>query len=171
MTTNCKRCGFEGVYWNQFSATGKWILYENASSNKHFCQDGNLKTVKCKYCPADDLHWAEEVNPATKEKKAVLTESYGLPHSCDERIAFVAKEKQDKKDKYEAIKKQIAAEPNGPCKKCNGRGMKTLGCGITCDCCHGYGHFSEHTREAILAFQRRLIWPNMKDNIYKRKSY
>lgn len=90
VTTKCKRCGFEGVHWNQASVTKKWILYENVSGSKHLCQDEKLKAVKCKYCRADDLHWAEEVNRATKEKKAVLTESYGLPHSCDERISFTA---------------------------------------------------------------------------------
>ncbi len=164
-TTKCKRCNFEGVYWSQSSVTKKWIMYDNVSGKKHFCQDGNLKFVKCKYCPADNLHWAEEIDPNTQDKRAVLTESYGLPHSCDERIAFVAKAKQDKKDKYAAEKVRVAAEPNGPCTKCKGVGMLYEPIATTCDCCRGYGQFSDYTRTGMLTLMRHKLWPHMLNNL------
>src|SRR5689334_202682 len=99
--TKCKRCNAENVFWTQNNANGKWQLCDATNGSQHHCDDGKLKAVKCKYCTANDLHWAEDVNPHTHEKKMVLMESYGLQHACDERIAFLAKEKQDKKDKYE----------------------------------------------------------------------
>lgn len=171
-TTKCKRCGFEGVYWNQSSATGKWILYEKNTYNKHFCQDDKLKAVKCKYCRADDLHWAEEVDPNTQLKKAVLTESYGLPHSCDERISFAAKEKQGKKDRYSAEKERVAAMPDGLCTQCRGTGLMTDGNKSYCSSCRGYGSFSDQGRKWILASMRRELWPGMKeDGKFNRKGY
>jgi hypothetical protein len=171
--TKCKRCNAENVYWIQ-SAYGKWILQDNTTQQQHHCEDGMLKAVKCKYCNADDLHWAEEINPLSKEKKHVLTESYGLPHACDERIKQLAKEKQEKADKYEAEKKRVAAVPEGKCISCNGTGNNIgslSGYGL-CTHCRGMGRFDERTRPRILAIARQQIWPNMKDNYgYHKRRY
>ena len=168
--TVCKRCNAEGVYWER-SLTGKWTLFEESTAKRHFCQDEKLKAIKCKYCSSADLHWAEEVDPITQNKKMVLTESYGLPHACDERIAFVAKEKKEKKDKYEAEKTRIMNVPDGICSACRGTGyshnatQNILG---TCGNCIGFGSFSERNRKAMLANVRLKIWPNMRDNYYNK---
>jgi len=154
----------KNVYWTQ-NSSGKWQLMDERG-NPHHCDDGKLKAVKCKYCPADDLHWAEDINPQTQVKKMVLTESYGLQHACDERITFLAKEKQEKKDKYESEKKRVAAHPDGICPSCNGGGYDTqkgLSAYTLCGTCHGQGSFSERTRKQMLADERRKIWPNMQE--------
>jgi hypothetical protein len=167
LSTKCKRCNAANVYWER-SITGKWTLFCEQTNQKHFCEDGKLKAVKCKYCSADDLHWAEDVDPITKQKKAVLTESYGLPHACDERIFFLAKEKQDKKDKYDAEKKRVAAELNGVCSKCRGSGYGQHNSSVApfgfCESCYGHRCFSDSTRKAILATARKSIWPHMNDH-------
>lgn len=165
--TSCKRCDAKNVYWSQ-GAYGKWVLHDQ-EGGQHKCQDDKLKAVKCKYCPANDLHWAEEINPDTKETKHVLTESYGLPHACDERIATLAKEKQEKKDKYEAEKKRVAALPNGPCIPCKATGNDLSPIGLRtgyglCKDCKGHRHIDDRSRANMLAAMRREIWPNMKDN-------
>lgn len=165
MSTKCKRCNAENVFWER-SITGKWTLFEEATNKKHFCQDDKLKAVKCKYCSSSDLHWAEDTDPVSQQKKMVLMESYGLPHACDERIAFVAKEKQDKKDKYEAVKKRVNAHADGLCSVCSGVGhsrdstKNELG---VCATCLGFGSFSDRNRKSILATMRRRIWPQMQD--------
>jgi len=165
MSTRCKRCGAEKVYWEK-SINGKWTLFDENTARKHFCADNELKAVKCKYCTSSDLHWAEEVDPISKGKKMVLTESYGLPHACDERIAFMAKEKQNKKDKYEAEKKRINEHPDGTCPVCKGSGYSSdpskNSMGV-CGCCVGTGSFSYFTRKNQLALIRYRIWPNMRD--------
>ena len=164
--TKCKRCDADNVYWTQ-NAIGKWTLL-NSDNVQHHCDDGKLKAVKCKYCSADDLHWGEElVQGGGGVKRAVLTESYGLPHACDERIAFLAKEKQDKKDKYEAEKKRINAIPdNKPCESCNASGYNFNSQLISNRCvhCFGYGRFSPTTKKDMLAHVRRQIWPNMHES-------
>ena len=167
--SNCKRCDASDLCWAQ-NAMGKWILLTK-DGKPHHCDDGKIKAVKCKYCSANDLYWAEELNTHTKEKKAVLTESYGLPHACDERLAFLAKEKQDKKDKYEAEKKRLTSIPDGSCEPCKGTGnnlASTTGFGL-CSNCHGLGRFSERNKKAMLAEMRRKIWPNMQENYYARR--
>lgn len=164
--TTCKRCDAKNVFWCQ-NANGRWHLVDDLGK-QHFCDDGKIKAVKCKYCNANDLHWAEDINPHTQQKKMVLTESYGLPHACDERLAFLAKEKQDKKDKYEAEKKRVHAHPDGKCTLCNGTGndlSSKTGYGL-CVNCHGQGSFNERNRKQMLADERRKIWPNMTD--YRR---
>jgi hypothetical protein len=161
--TKCKRCDIEGVFWTQ-NANGKWQLLDSKSGAPHFCDDGKLKAVKCKYCNADDLHWAEDVNPLTHEKKMVLMESYGLQHACDERINFLAKEKQAKKDRYEAEKKRVNAHPDGVCTTCKGTGYTNgsqPGARAICEGCHGYTNFTERTRKGMLSAVRQKIWPNM----------
>ena len=166
--TKCKRCDAENMFWSQ-NSNGKWQL-KDERGNMHHCDDGKLKAVKCKYCNAADLHWAEEVNPHTQDKKAVLTESYGLPHACDERLAFLAKEKQDKKDKYEAEKTRVNAHPEGRCTPCNGTGNNLAnpnGYGL-CTNCHGHGSFTERTKKAMLASTRQKIWPNMQSTYGKK---
>lgn len=174
--TKCKRCDANNVYWSQGSY-GKWTLY-NQDGGKHTCDDGKLKDVKCKYCSANDLHWAEEVNPDTKEKRHVLTESYGLPHACDERIATLAKEKKERSDKYEAEKKRVNEHPEGKCAPCNGTGNDLSKVGLSrgyglCTNCHGHGRFDVYTRKHMLASVRQQIWPNMKDNYnsYRRRRW
>lgn len=168
-TTKCKRCDAENVFWMQ-NANGKWQLCEERTGTPHYCDDGKLKAVKCKYCPANDLHWAEEIDPITKHKKMVLTESFGLPHACDERIAFIAKEKKDKKDKYEAEKKRINEHPEGKCPTCKGTGNNTtsqISVSWHCANCYGWGSFSPNTKKSIIAASRDKIWPNMP--LFKRK--
>ena len=171
--TKCKRCDTTNVYWSQGS-NGRWQLQDATTGKPHYCEDGKLKAVKCKYCNSDDLHWAEEINPQTQEKKMVLTESYGLPHACDERIAILAKEKQDKKDKYEAEKKRVAAHPDGPCTACKGtgytNGTQPGGYGI-CTNCNGHAVFTERTRKGMLASMRQKIWPNMQPFSYHRRRW
>lgn len=160
--TNCKRCDTADLLWSQGSS-GKWVL-KDKNGEQHHCDDGKIKSVKCKYCNADDLYWAEELNPVTKEKKAILTESYGLPHACDERMAMIAKEKQDKKDKYEAEKKRINAIADGPCEPCKGTGNAiVLGSYTLCTNCSGYARFNQANRKIMLSHLRRKIWPNMPE--------
>lgn len=166
--TKCKRCGAEGVYWTQ-TRYRKWILLTQ-KDEQHHCDDGKLTAVKCKYCNSDDLHWAEEINPYTQAKKMVLTESYGLPHACDERLAFIAKEKQDKKDKYEAEKKRIAAHPDGVCMQCKGTGYSADSVGY-CSSCVGHRTFSETSRKRMLNSLRMKIWPHMYENLRHRGAW
>lgn len=163
--TKCKRCDTTNVFWSQ-NRNGKWVLSDATTGSPHYCDDGKLKAVKCKYCSADDLHWAEDINPLTQEKKMILSESYGLPHACDERISFLAKEKQDKKNKYEAEKKRVAAHPDGPCTGCRGTGYNNgvqPGSSGVCETCHGWTNFTERTRKGMLSAMRAKIWPNMHD--------
>lgn len=163
--TVCKRCDAKGYFWSQ-NASGKWQL-KDEQGQLHHCDD-KIKAVKCKYCNSADLHWAEEIHTQAQEKKMVLTESYGLPHACDERIGFIIKENQDKKNKYEAEKTRIIAHPDGKCEPCNGTGNNLAGASSyshgLCISCHGQANFTKHTRKAMLANERRNIWPNMKEN-------
>jgi hypothetical protein len=168
--TKCKRCNAENVFWSQ-SMNGRWTLTDNATLQQHFCEDGKLKAVKCKYCSADDLHWAEEINPVTQLKKVVLTESYGLPHACDERIAAIAKEKQDKKDKYEAEKKRVANHPDGKCPTCGGTGYSSPNFFTSCPNCYGQATFTERTRKTMLAVVRAKIWPDMQPYNYNKRRW
>lgn len=158
----CKRCSTPSLKWEQ-SLGGKWILYTYPEGQPHRCNDEELKPVKCKYCTANDLHWAEDVNPHTKAVKMVLTESYGLPHACDERLAIVAKDKQEKKDKYELEKKRVTEHPEGPCFVCKGTGYtpNTSLAFATCPTCSGWGRFTDKTRKSILTNIRNQIWPNL----------
>lgn len=149
--TTCKRCSAKNVYWTQ-DWRGKWTLLDEMGT-AHYCNEEKLRAVKCKYCNADDLHWAEEINPVTKLRKAILTESYGLPHACDERIAFIAKARQEKKDKYEAEKKRIEAQPDGPCPKCHTPHVPN------CSYCRGYGSFTAWSKRRMLENIRSEIWP------------
>ena len=167
--TKCKRCDAPDVYWTQ-NSNGKWHLVTQ-DGKQHFCDDGKIKAVKCKYCSANDLHWAEEINPHSQEKKMVLTESYGLQHACDERLAFIAKEKQDKKDKYEAEKKRVAAHPDGQCPQCKGSGYGAPGIGGVCANCAGHASFSERTRKGMLAAMRAKIWPNMQSYKFGQRGW
>lgn len=175
--TSCKRCNSPDLCWTQ-NASGKWILV-GKDGLQHHCDDGKIKAVKCKYCNANDLYWAEEVDPNAwakapeHQKKAVLTESYGLPHACDERLAFIAKEKQDKKNKYEAEKKRINAHPAGICETCRGTGCNQHNSQLSpfglCSNCHGKGNFDVRSKSLMLAEVRRQIWPNMQDNPCARR--
>ncbi len=170
--TNCKRCDAKNVYWEQ-NYYGKWEMKEENGS-PHACDDGKIKAVKCKYCPANDLHWAEEIDPITKAKRMVLTESYGLQHACDERINFLAAEKKKKSDKYEAEKKRVTLHEDGTCPKCKGGGHNpagTINQYEICDNCHGYCSFNERNRKGMLAVVRRNIWPNMKGPSYSKWRY
>ena len=172
--TSCKRCSAKNVFWSQGSY-GKWILHDEDGS-QHKCSDGELKAVKCKYCNSADLHWAEEIDPNTQQKKHVLMESYGLPHACDERIATLAKEKKDKKDKYEAEKKRVNGMPDGACQPCKGTGNDLSKTGLMtgyglCTNCNGHGKFDSRTRKHMLAQMRHKIWPNMQDNYTPRRRW
>lgn len=165
----CKRCNTPNQYWTQ-NANGKWQLNDSVTGKQHICDDGTLKAVKCKFCNADDLHWGEEINPETKVKKMMLMESYGLPHACDEKIAFIAKQKQDKKDEYEAIKKRVNEHPDGNCPPCKGTGNDLAnpnGWGL-CPNCLGHRRFDSRTKKAMLASARQKIWPNMPNQFPRR---
>ena len=163
-SVKCKRCDTPNLHWSQ-SFSGKWELLSESDS-PHRCDDGMIKSVKCKYCTAEDLHWAEEINTVNQQKKMILTESYGLPHACDARIAFMAKEKQDKKDKYESEKKRIGAMPIGQCEAC--KGLISL-LGFSCASCLGYGYFNDRNKKAMLAQIRVKLWPNMQSYITGRR--
>lgn len=151
---NCKRCDAKNLYWNQDWNGGKWRLV-NEFGSPHACEDGNIKAVKCKYCKAEDLHWAEEIDPNTKHRRMVLNESYGLPHACDARIAYIAKEKQDKKDKYEAEKKRIYDHPNGLCPQCDVFSYLSV-----CTNCYGQRYFDQFSRKRMAEIVRLRIWPS-----------
>lgn len=154
--------------WYQ-SSFGKWIL-KDKNGEQHRCSDDKFKAVTCKYCNADDLHWGADPDP--DKTKMVLTESYGLPHACDARIAFVAKEKQDKKDRYEGEKLRIAATPDGACQACKGTGgISSIGYGL-CTVCVGHGYFTLRNRKNMLATLRQKIWPHMPETpYYKTRRY
>lgn len=155
-TVTCKKCNAANLFWIQLG-NGRWMLQDNQGA-QHRCNTDELKAVKCKYCPADDLHWAEERQEDGTVKR-VLTESYGLPHACDERIAFLAKQKQEKKDQYEAIKTRVNNTPDGPCPTCKGSGSRPLS--TCCTNCCGHGHFNARTRKNILYHARLQIWPSI----------
>lgn len=91
--------------------------------------------------------------------KNVLTESYGLPHLCEERDKAIAAAKQAKKDKYAAIKARVEAAVGTKCEPCNGRG-RISGSYTMCSNCYGYGEFKPHYIKSILGAVRRSIWPN-----------
>lgn len=148
---DCKRCDATNLYWDQ-DWNGKWRLLDERGST-HKCEDGAIKAVKCKYCNTTDLHWAEEINPHTKMKKMILNESYGLPHACDERMAYIAKEKQEKKDKYEAEKRRVQAHPDGPCPQCNTSYL------TSCANCYGQRYFDEYSRKVMTEICRLRTWP------------
>jgi hypothetical protein len=157
---NCKRCNTPNLFWLQ-TVQGKWYLQDE--NGIHRCNNEQLKPVKCKYCNANDLHWSEEINPYTGLTKATLTESYGLPHACDERLSFVAKQKQEKKDKYEAEKQRISTAPNGKCLVCDGKGIFEY---RTCSACLGHGIFNDRNRKYMLSKIRQTIWPHITQQKY-----
>jgi hypothetical protein len=154
---SCKRCDTDKLHWDQ-DWNGKWQLRDEKGSI-HKCEDGAIKAVKCKYCKAEDLHWAEEINPFTKMKKMVLNESYGLPHACDARLAFIAKEKQDKKDAYAAEKLRIESHPDGPCPQCGTTPYPTY-MHVPCSNCLGNRYFDEYSRKTMKETVRRRLWPD-----------
>lgn len=168
-TVTCKRCLAPGLYWMEAlknDGTSGWAL-KNASGDRHYCESDTIKTVKCKYCQSDDLHWAEDSLKKDGTKKMVLTESYGLPHACDERIAHASKEKQDKKDKYEAIKTRVNTTPDGKCKECDGKGTHgAYHVRKLCVSCAGHGKFDGRSRRLMLAHVRNEIWPHFKKTMY-----
>lgn len=100
----CKKCGTANLNW-WFGYEG-WVLVSYLDRKQHTCEGGEVNLVKCKYCPANDLHWMKETMP-DGQIKSVLTESYGLPHECDERKQFIEKQKQDKKDLYAKEKARL----------------------------------------------------------------
>lgn len=167
--TNCKRCSETNLHWLQ-NSMGKWSLTD-VNGKQHHCNDGQLKAVKCKFCNAADLHWGEETNPETKVTHPMLFESYGLPHACEEKIAFIAKQKADKKTEYESEKKRIMAHADGQCPPCNGTGNDLVnpnGWGL-CKNCHGHARFDGRTKKHILAALRQKIWPNMPATTFGRR--
>jgi DnaJ-class molecular chaperone len=87
-----------------------------------------------------------------------------LPHACDERLAAIAKEKQEKKDKYEAEKKRINEHTDGQCEACRGTGYAGYNAFTTCQCCFGQCTFNRKSREYMLRTVRHKIWPSMKDH-------
>lgn len=166
----CKRCNAPNQFWTQ-NPNGKWQLTDASSGKPHHCDDGVLKAVKCKFCNADDLHWGEETNPETKVTKPMLMESYGLPHACDAKAAYIAKQKSDKKNEYENIKKRVNEHPDGPCPPCKGTGndlSNPNGFGLCTNCC-GVGRFDVRTKKRMLANARAKIWPNMPVNFPSRR--
>lgn len=154
---SCKRCKTPGLFWIQ-SGSARWML-QTQTGERHHCESDTIKTVKCKYCKAADLHWAEEIQQTSPVKKMILTESYGLPHACDERLAFVAQQRKDKKDAYAAIKTRVVNTPDGSCPQCNRSGQRE------CNYCYGWGYFSESTRRSMLTTARISIWPSLASNI------
>lgn len=154
---SCKRCSTDNLFWTQ-NLNGKWNLIDKVG-NVHRCNDGEFKSAKCKFCNAEDLHWAEETRPGGPAKY-VLTESYGLPHACDERLAHMATEKQRKKDEYTLEKKRITDTPDGNCSECSGRGYSGNQAG-SCLKCLGMGLFSEKTKKNMLYKVRLRIWPGI----------
>ena len=56
----CNRCGTTNLSWVQ-DHNGRWSL--TSDNGAHKCESAESKTVKCKYCPANDLHWMKEPMP------------------------------------------------------------------------------------------------------------
>jgi hypothetical protein len=101
----------------------------------------------------------------------MLMESYGLPHACDEKIAYIAKQKADKKHEYETEKTRVLGHAEGPCPPCKGTGNDIAnpnGYGL-CKNCHGHGRFTSSNKKAMLAGVRQKIWPNMPNNTFGRR--
>jgi hypothetical protein len=129
----CKRCGTDGLTWTQDFA-GRWQLI-CADSSPHKCPAREAaKTVTCKDCGASDLHWFENIMD-DGSKRWMLTESFGLPHSCDERRKKLDAAKQEKRDFYAKEKVRIMADPKMP----------------------------ERAKKLALLRIRQGLWPQMKD--------
>lgn len=164
-TVACKKCQTPNLFWIQSNITGKWTL-QDAVGGRHSCGD-SIRLVKCKYCNSEDLHWAEELQP-DGGKKMILTESYGLPHACDEKLAALAKQRQEKKDAYQAIKTKINNIPDGPCPSCSGTGRgKPPSTSWHCEDCCGHGTFSMSSRKSILYQARQKIWPGINSRFIR----
>jgi hypothetical protein len=161
-TVTCKYCNEDGLMWMEVS--GRWTLMKEGRDSglvrreKHVCS-GPMPDVtasaSCKFCGAQDLVWTEEKTKDGKPK-AVLTESYGLPHACDQRIEFMAKQRQERKLKYEAAKTRILGAHPGPCGACKGNGFWD---GKICAACCGEGTFNDRSRRRMLSYERSQIWP------------
>lgn len=110
-TTTCKKCGVAGLSWYE-SYDGRWKLSitENGVIKDHKCEGSNEQDATCKYCGANDLHWYKETMPNGSTKN-VLTESYGLPHACDQHKEYRKQQwellKKQKRDFYDSQKKTL----------------------------------------------------------------
>lgn len=116
------------------------------------------KAVACKYCTAKDLFWSFE------RDRWMLIESFGLPHSCQEKHEYfkkLAKEKNEElKKEYQKEKERINAIPNDTlCSYC------TLGTGTimprTCYYCFNFGKINEKVKSKMLYQVRKRLWPDM----------
>lgn len=79
--TTCKNCGFEGLYWSWNFRINKPCLVEGRMA--HNCPTPNTRDVFpgwCDKCKAPDLIYLR------KKDGLELTESYGLPHACEQDL-------------------------------------------------------------------------------------
>lgn len=110
----CKRCGEDGLTW--ISDLGRWKLTkadpQRLMMTDHRCKEGPRPTT-CKDCGANDLHWFQN-HMEDGSTRWTITESYGLPHACDERRKKQDDAKQKKRDFYAKEKERITADPNIP---------------------------------------------------------
>jgi hypothetical protein len=133
-TITCKKCGEDGLTW--ISVFGKWQLAKadptRLMMTNHKCQNVESKPAVCRDCGANDLHWFQnKMEDGTP--RWMLTESFGLPHSCDERRKKLDDAKQQKRDFYAKEKERILADLKIP----------------------------EAAKKRLLHNLRRDIWPSM----------
>jgi hypothetical protein len=160
----CDKCGVTGLTWGD--RNGRWALFDPTVNMFHQCPVREVKDVECKYCHANDLWWSKETMEDGRVIN-VLTESYGIPHGCDERKKHFEKLSQDKKDEYAKEKARIEAIPDqSPCGTCNNGFVLGLiynsdPFGGRCRNCGGTGKITAATKKKMLYDIRRRIWPNI----------
>ena len=163
-TITCNKCGASGLSWGH--KDGRWVLANPTDGSFHECPVREIKEVKCIYCNADDLWWSKEIME-NGETRSVLTESYGLPHACDERRKHYEALSQAKKDEYAREKERISAIPdNSPCVYCSD-GVAAIPVHHSfpdksyCQVCGNRGKITKEAKKRMLWKIRQRIWPNI----------
>jgi ribosomal protein L40E len=165
---SCRKCGKDDLTWSWNFATKRRILLENNYTHKCLStptsEDEDVRSTKCRHCGSQDVLWVK------RSEKYELTESYGLPHICDQFKQYREDYKQALRDNYAFEKKWIHGHADdSECKKCKGRGIKQQKRKTRdgqpwlkvkrCLTCRGIGTFSVYHKKNYLKTLRELYWP------------
>lgn len=169
-TYACRACGKSGLIWRHNHNTKLNFLVEVGATKygkshiyTHSCPEQDMRPGKCRYCKAVDLVWVRQ------NSKYELTESYGLPHACNERTEMWLAHKEALREDYARTKKWFNSFPEDfQCSACKGSGFRrrhTKGANKVCiaywKCkkCRGVGTFSSNRKRLWLGSLRQKYWP------------
>lgn len=164
----CYRCNTKDLLFSWDFVRKKPILILEGGP-RHAClpyqEDADVRATNCRYCGSQDVLWVR------RDKKYELTESYGLPHTCDEYRQCYADHKAALREDYAFEKKWAKSQKeNSKCKKCNGRGFKSrlrkrrhdskpYYRFVPCKVCKNIGTFTEYAVKTYLKSLRKKYWP------------